>query len=129
MLRLDQRTGRLEKAIHLYEDGVRPGMMTREPDRPHPQSRSTGPVFDRAMLKIPKREFEKGSFTFTPGLWGNSDLTRNDVPGLSLGVGNGVVQYSITAGGGYSYATLAQGFGHFAYGGFEDDATEVKFDG
>jgi hypothetical protein len=115
MLRLDARTGRLERAIHLLEDGHKAGVMTRDPDRPHPQSRPVGPVIDRAMIRIPKPEVERGTFTYNVGLEGNSNLERVQTPVLVFGLTWGTYEFSDVITG-YS----VYGYGQHGYSGFSE---------
>jgi hypothetical protein len=116
MMRLDQRTGRLERAVAMLEDGQRPGLLVhaREADRFHPQSISKVVGLDRAMVKAPKPELEKGTFNFSVGQWGNSNFTRQQMPVCVFGVAWGTFTYSAAVGG-YSHS---YGYGALGYGGF-----------
>jgi hypothetical protein len=113
MLALDQRSGRLERAVMLLEDGVIRGLKVhrREADPPLLRPLNVGP--DRATLKLtPYRESERGRFTFTPGYWGQSDLTRQGMPAITL---SGIAKIIATPVGGSLPATF--------------DATGTTFDG
>jgi hypothetical protein len=66
---IDGRTGRLERAVSMVEDGIIPKLYVRngEQDRPHPQSKRLKIAPDRALLRPPKTIVEGAAFTFRVG--------------------------------------------------------------
>lgn len=72
---LDQRTGRLERACTLLEDGEIARLKTREPDPLHPQSRPRTIGLDRAQVVQGMRgevKLEDRQFVFRVGMTANS---------------------------------------------------------
>lgn len=75
---LDQRTGRLERACTLLEDGERAKIKTREPDPLHPQSRPRTIGLDRAQIvqgMNGEQKLEDRQYTFRVGITASTDLT------------------------------------------------------
>lgn len=125
MKRLDDRTGRLERAVNLINDGVIPGILVKrgEHDLPHPQSvpRVVGP--DRATLKAPKTpDISVSNFTYRAGFTSNSNFERPGTPSCVFGTTWGTYTYTATGSLGYG----ERGYGTFGYGGFLDGEENVS---
>lgn len=89
---LDQRTGRLERACTLLEDGERPRLKTREPDPRHPLSRPFVIGMDRAQVVAGmqgENKFEDRQFKFAVGT-----TTPNDLVGI-----RGMQSFVLSSGG------------------------------
>lgn len=116
---LDQRSGRLERAVSLVEDGET-GVMTTKRDRDykHPLSTAFVAPLDRATIKGDViSEEQHGTTTVNVGMLGSgNDFTREAVPVMALHVGGGVISYKSGATG---YSEL--GFGEGSYGGWSID--------
>lgn len=120
MKRLDDRTGRLERAVNLVNDGVIPGIKVArgEADRPHPQSRTKVIGLDRALLKAPKPpDVSERNLTIEVGLFGNSNFERDGMPVCVHSTSWGDITFLATGSLGYG----DEGFGEFGYGGFSDE--------
>lgn len=116
--RLDDRTGRLERAVNMVNDGMIPGIWVRkgEEDKPHPQSfpRPIGP--DRATLKALKDEDSASlNFTYRVGYTANSNFERPSIPCASFGITTGIYSYFLVTEYGYSEG----GYGQFGYSGLD----------
>lgn len=91
---LDQRTGRLARAVELTEDGEIPGLQTtrRNADKKHPLSTPVSIPPDRATYKVQYTERQGGTSTYRIGMEGTSTLgQRQTVPSVSYGGGDPVV--------------------------------------
>ena len=112
----DQRTGRLERAIQLVEDGQTGVLVKRgTQDRRHPLDRPVAPPLDRAALKAPKPEIQRGTTTIYIGytdVLPGSNYERPGISALSIATTGGTFSY-FTVGGGYGFG----GYGEYAYGG------------
>lgn len=104
----DQRTGRLERAIDLIEDGDQRGLKVhrREADAEHPLRRPFKIGADRANL-FPglqgKKTYEDAQFLFVFGYSLGADLwAQRTVPILSWGSGGAVLTATVAGGGGGS---------------------------
>lgn len=113
---IDQRSGRLERAVILTEDGET-GMLVRKGDRdkPHPLSKPFQPPIDRAVL-LGKTEPERQPGTTvidvgyeSPG----SNYERPSMGVLTIQQTGGTITYNVNDIG---YGE--DGYGSFGYGGF-----------
>ena len=119
MKRLDDRTGRLERAVNMTNDGMIPGIRVRrgEEDKVHPQSVPRVVGLDRALLKAPKpADTAVRNFVYQVGYTSNSNFERPSMPACNFGSTYGTYTY-ITAG---SLGYGERGYGTFGYGGFLD---------
>lgn len=73
---LDQRTGRLARAVELTEDGEIPGLQTtrRNADKKHPLSTPVSIPPDRATYKVQYTEKQTGTYTYRVGMMGTGTL-------------------------------------------------------
>lgn len=117
--RLDDRTGRLERAVNLINDGMIPGILVKrgEEDKPHPQlhPRQIGP--DRADLKA-RKDVDSATlnFTYRVGYTANSNFIRPSVTCASFGTTSGRYTYFLVTEYGYSVG----GYGQFGYSGLDE---------
>jgi hypothetical protein len=122
-MRLDDRTGRLERAVNLVEDGLKKGFMVvrGERDTEHPQSRPVVVRVDRASITPFRPEIERGLTTYNFGLEGantNSNWERPQVPSLKFQQATGT--FGVTGLEGYSHDG---GYSVYGFGGFNDEAS------
>ena len=113
--RFDQRTGRLERAVAMVEDG-NTGMWVRrgEDDKKHPLDKTFVPPIDRAQLKgNPVPEPMRGTTVIDVGYASvGSNFERPQMDVITIPTSGGTFTYT-TADGGYGEG----GFGEFGYGG------------
>lgn len=121
MRAFDQRTGRLERAIDLIEDGQNPTLkVTRgEADKYNPQSRPIRPGPDRVSFRGPgTQEITRGRYVWMVGWTANSNFERPQMPTIVQGYNFAAYQYFYTApDAGFG----AYGFGYFGFGGIAGD--------
>lgn len=94
---LDQRTGRLARAVELTEDGEIPGLKVarREADKKHPLSLPYPIPPDRVQLKQPYTEKQVGPTNVLVGYGGTSTLgQRQTIPTISYGAGGVSLTYT-----------------------------------
>lgn len=98
--RLDDRTGRLERAVNLINDGEQPNLRVhkREADQPHPLTRPRAIPPDRSVvlgMKGPSGNDEGMGFTYEVGLTTSSTslYQQRTVPTLTLSSGGYVLTY------------------------------------
>ena len=112
----DQRTGRLERAVSMIEDGET-GMLVRkgENDRAHPLSQKFVPPIDRAsILGTFEPEPMRGDTILDVGYDSvGSNFERPMMPVISIPTTGGTFVYSVGEEG-YGEG----GFGEFGYGGY-----------
>ena len=118
MKRLDDRTGRLERAINMVNDGIVPGILVRrgEQDRPHQQSFPKIVGLDRAQVKAnPPIDDAHQNAVFYVGITAvGSNFQRPNMPSLKFQETSGTYTYFETGSSGYSDG----GYGQFGYGGY-----------
>ena len=118
MKRLDDRTGRLERAVNMVNDGMIPGILVRrgEQDRVHPQSSPRVVGLDRASLKgFKPADNATTNFVFQVGFTGMSNFLRPNMPACVFGSTSGTYTFSDVGEYGYS----AGGYGEYGYGGYD----------
>ena len=122
---IDQRSGRLERAVALTEDGVT-GMLVRkgDHDRPHPQSAPRPMPIDRAtLLGAPEPEMQRGDTVIDVGYSNpGSNYERPDMPVITFPGTGGTITYNINDIG---YGE--QGYGEYGYGGFSSFGVEASW--
>ncbi len=94
---LDQRTGRLARAVEMTEDGEIPGLKTtrREADKKHPLSLPYTIPSDRVQLKLPYTEKQSGPTNVLVGYGGTSTLgQRQLIPTVSYSGGGISLTYT-----------------------------------
>ena len=101
MKALDGRTGRLERAINLIEDGEVRGLWTKrsEADNPHPLSRPVTIGIDRAQIMqgiLPKSGDPERGYTHRVGYTSSSTslYTQRETQALGLTSGGAVLEYT-----------------------------------
>ena len=118
MKRLDDRTGRLERAINMVNDGVVPGILVRrgDEDKVHPQSVPRVVGLDRAQIKAqPPVDDSHVNTVFYAGFTvTGSNFLRPQMPALRFDNTYGTYTYTKLGSLGYS----EQGYGSFGYGGY-----------
>lgn len=118
---IDDRTGRLVRAIDLLEDGQNPKIKTvaSERDRFNPQSVTRRVPLDRVNIKagafVP--QVESGYTRIDVGWVGNvgSNFERQGIPSVTVAPAWGTVTYTIGLGPDSGYGQM--GFGYYGYGG------------
>ena len=122
---IDHRTGRLERAVTLVEDGET-GMLVRrgEQDRKHPLSRKFTPPLDRATIRGEvDPEPTRGPTILDVGyMVTGSNFERPIMSVITIPTTGGTYTYN-TADGGYGEG----GFGEFGYGGWTDIDEEGNY--
>jgi hypothetical protein len=111
----DQRTGRLERAIDLIEDGDTKGIMVhrREADQEHPLRRPIriGPDRSQVFRRGMQYRTAEGHMQIDVGYYGTgSNFERASIPSVNISSGFGTITISYPTGG----------YGEFGYGGYED---------
>lgn len=121
---MDQRTGRLERAVALVEDGHTGVLVKRgTEDRQHPLSQRFIVPIDRIQVKSPTQETQNGATTIDVGMipdqttWQYQGIGSITLPGFS-----GTFGY-LTIEGGYSEG----GYGVSGYSGASADNLEVVY--
>ena len=118
MKRLDDRTGRLERAINMVNDGIIPGILVRrgEQDLPHPQSYPKIVGLDRAQIKAsPPIDDASLNTVFYVGITAiGSNFQRPNMPMLRFANTWGTFTYFEVGSVGYSDG----GYGQYGYGGY-----------
>lgn len=116
---LDQRTGRLERAINLVNDGQEPNLkvMRSEADKYNPQTRGVRIPLDRvavmgqAWISEPERGPTNVLIGYDAGASAGSNWERPGVPALHYGRSGGFE----TISEGYGFGLY--GFGQYGFGG------------
>lgn len=116
----DQRTGRLERAVVLIEDGET-GMLVRrgENDRKHPLSREFVPPIDRATLLGPA-ELERQPGTTVIDVGYTAPGSNFERPNMGT--------FNIPQTGGTFVAFVQSGYGEFGYGALGYGGSAVEGD-
>ncbi len=130
MKRLDDRTGRLERAINMVNDGIVPGILVRrgEQDRVHPQSMPRLVGLDRAQLKpTPPIDDALENAVFYVGFTAmGSNFQRPNMPSLRFEQTWGTFTYYDD---GTQYGYSEGGYGQYGYGGgsTEEPTVDQRF--
>lgn len=128
----DERTGRLERAIDLINDGQNPQLRVKrsERDKYNPQSRPLRVGPDRLMVnsRLASKETPKGrawidvGYFASPGSTTGSNFERPGIPALCFAQSWGTYSY-VSVIGGYGEG----GFGVYGYGGTDPTETGGGF--